>query len=214
MWISRESCVKLLHDQFVSDFSQIDNVSKLTSNSRWKDKAECFSYYWNSFIEVKNNLEIWQQTEKEWIVKDIKEKPIQEVANGGNNKFMATIQNLSDINFESTDEIWESLLFLWKCILVWFFLLIFFGIFMRMLKIFLRYLYWFCNSHRLIFLKVLLPRWDGKSDREQEKEIAKDMKEKIWRMSQVLWNLHKMNEVSVHEKIMQTFFGKQRLIFI
>ncbi len=214
MWISRESCVKLLHDQFVSDFSQIDNVSKLTSNSRWKDKAECFSYYWNSFIEVKNNLEIWQQTEKEWIVKDIKEKPIQEVENGGNNKFMATIQNLSDINFESTDEIWESLLFLWKCILVWFFLLIFFGIFMRMLKIFLRYLYWFCNSHRLIFLKVLLPRWDGKSDREQEKEIAKDMKEKIWRMSQVLWNLHKMNEVSTHEKFMQFLFGKHKLVFI
>jgi hypothetical protein len=43
----------------------------------------------------------------------------------------------------------------------------------------LRYGYAFFNSHRLIFLKVLLPRGDGKSDREQEKELAKDMKEKI-----------------------------------
>jgi len=85
---------------------------------------------------------------------------------------------------------------------------------MRVMKVFLRYLYGFCNSHRLIFLKVLLPRWDWKSDREQEKEIAKDMKEKIGRMSQVLWNLHKMNEISTHEKIMQFFFWKHKLVFI
>jgi len=43
----------------------------------------------------------------------------------------------------------------------------------------LRYGYAFFNAHRLIFLKVLLPRGDGKTDREQEKEVAKDMKEKI-----------------------------------
>jgi hypothetical protein len=42
-----------------------------------------------------------------------------------------------------------------------------------------RYGYAFLNSHRLIFLKILLPRGDGKADREQEKELAKDMKEKI-----------------------------------
>jgi hypothetical protein len=42
-----------------------------------------------------------------------------------------------------------------------------------------RYGYAFFNSRRLVFLKVLLPRGDGKVDREQEKEIAKDMKEKI-----------------------------------
>jgi hypothetical protein len=43
----------------------------------------------------------------------------------------------------------------------------------------LRYGYAFLNSRRLIFLKVLLPRGDGKNDREQEKELARDMKEKI-----------------------------------
>lgn len=31
----------------------------------------------------------------------------------------------------------------------------------------------------MTFIKILLPKSDGKSDREQEKEIAKDMKEKI-----------------------------------
>jgi hypothetical protein len=67
-----------------------------------------------------------------------------------------------------------------KWILIWFVSIIALSLFIRMLKVFLRYLYWFCNAHRIVFLKVLLPRWDGKSDREQEKEIAKDMKEKIW----------------------------------
>ncbi|MDR3168841.1 MAG: hypothetical protein LBU27_03675 [Candidatus Peribacteria bacterium] len=52
-------------------------------------------------------------------------------------------------------------------------------ILLTMLERVFRYGYAFLNSHRLIFLKVLLPRGDGKSDREAEKEIAKDMKEKI-----------------------------------
>jgi len=48
-----------------------------------------------------------------------------------------------------------------------------------LIKYALRYGYAFFNARRLIFLKILLPRADGKSDREQEKELAKDMKEKI-----------------------------------
>ena len=210
MWISREDCVKLLHDHFVSDFSQINNISKLTSTSRWKNKTECFSYY-GSREEIKNNLEIWQQTEKEWVVNVVEEKPVQEL---NNDKFMATIQNLSNMDSMEPEEMWQTLLSVGKRVLICFFIIILLGIFVRIWKVFLRYLYWFCNSHRLVFLKVLLPRWDGKSDREQEKEIAKDMKEKIGRMSQVLWNLHKMNEVSTHEKIMQFFFWKHKLIFI
>ena len=211
MGIDREICVKLLHDQFVSDFSQINNISKLTLNSWWNNKAECLSHYWNSYIEVKNALENWKQTEKEWVIDQVEEKSTQEERG---DKFMAAIQTLSDANFENLPEMWQSLLFIGKYILIWFFVIILLGIFVRVMKVFLRYLYGFCNSHRLIFLKVLLPRWDGKSDREQEKEIAKDMKEKIGRMSQVLWNLHKMNEISTHEKIMQFFFWKHKLVFI
>ena len=211
MGIDKDSCVKSLHDQFISDFSQINDISTLTSTSWWKNKIECFSYYWNSYREVKKNLENRQQTEKEWQEKPVEQKPVQEESG---NKFMAAIQTLSDVNYENPLEIWQSLLLIWKYILVWFFLIILLGIFMRMMKVFLRYFYWFCNSHRLIFLKVLLPRWDGKSDREQEKEIAKDMKEKIGRMSQVLWNLHKMSWVSTHEKLMQFFFWKHKLVFI
>jgi hypothetical protein len=48
------------------------------------------------------------------------------------------------------------------------------------------------NARRIVYLKIILPRNDAKSDREQEKEIAKDMKEKIGRMSQVFHNIHKV----------------------
>jgi len=48
------------------------------------------------------------------------------------------------------------------------------------------------NAHRLLYMKVELPRSDSKSDREQAKELAKDMKEKIGRMSQVYRSLHNL----------------------
>jgi len=44
-------------------------------------------------------------------------------------------------------------------------------------------------------MKVLQTRQDTKSDREVEKELAKDMKEKISRMSQVYNNLHKLGKL-------------------
>jgi len=43
----------------------------------------------------------------------------------------------------------------------------------------LRFFYDVFNSGRIIYLKILLPRGQSKLDREQEKELAKDMKEKI-----------------------------------
>ena len=209
MEINKESCVKMLHDQFVSDFSQLNNPSKLTHNSRWDDYWECFSYFDNSYISIKETLNQWKITEKEWEIEN-KEKDNK----SSDKNFMASIQSISDTDRNNPKEILPALWNIGKWILIWLWLIVLFGIFLRMLKTFLRYFYWFCNANRIVFLKVLLPRWDWKSDREQEKEIAKDMKEKIGRMSQVLWNLHKMSEVSTHEKMMQTFFWKHKLVFI
>ena len=48
------------------------------------------------------------------------------------------------------------------------------------------------NANRIIYLKVLQTRGDSKVDREVSKELAKDMKEKIARMSQVYNNLYKL----------------------
>ncbi len=88
------------------------------------------------------------------------------------------------------------------------------GLIVGIIKNTLRYIYSFYHTRRMSFIKVLLPKSDGKSDREQEKEIAKDMKEKIWRMSQLYNGLHKISELSTWEKIMYKFFGKQKIVFI
>lgn len=53
------------------------------------------------------------------------------------------------------------------------------GIIIGIIKNTLKYIYSFYNTRRMTFIKVLLPKSDGKTDREQEKEIAKDMKEKV-----------------------------------
>lgn len=81
-------------------------------------------------------------------------------------------------------------------------------------RLVLRYVYSFLNNGRMVFLKVMLPKTDGKTDREQEKEIAKDMKEKISRMSQLYNGLHKISDLSTWEMMMHKFFGKQKIVLI
>jgi len=46
MVITKTECTKLLHDHFVSDFSQIDNVWLLMWSSWWDNRNECLSNYW------------------------------------------------------------------------------------------------------------------------------------------------------------------------
>lgn len=70
------------------------------------------------------------------------------------------------------------------------------------------------NANRVLYLKVILPRNDAKSDREQEKEIAKDMKEKIGRMAQVFHNVHKLGDLSTKDTLMKWLFNKPKLNII
>ena len=207
----QQICIQQLHNQFVSGgFSQIDNISKLTSDAWWSNKSECYKQFNNSAVTIKNILDWWVETE-------VEENHTE--ANKTEEEHWIAPQTSQNITQQTT--VWSDfdqaiwvIKNVWEWILVVILLIILWNIFWKLLNKFLRYLYAFCNFKRLIFLKVLLPRWDWKADREQEKEIAKDMKEKIGRMSQVLWNLHKINEISTHEKFMQFFFWKQKLIFI
>jgi hypothetical protein len=84
----------------------------------------------------------------------------------------------------------------------------------KIIKKTLRILYDFVNAHRIIYLKVSLPRNDSRQDREQEKEIAKDMKEKIGRMSQVFHNMHKLGELSTRDTMMKSIFFKPKVTMI
>ena len=210
MSITQQYCIQKLHDQFESGWiSQINNISNLTKLARWNNKEECFAKFNNSALTIKDTLNGWIEN-GEIFIRDI-------WADQSGNHWAPIVQQSTTNNTPSeiiSQKTIESWLMIWKRILISIIILILWSVFVKVFNKFLRYAYAFLNSHRLIFLKVLLPRWDWKSDREQEKEIAKDMKEKIWRMSQVLWNLHKMNEVSSYEKLMQFFFGKQKLVFI
>ena len=82
------------------------------------------------------------------------------------------------------------------------------------MKYFLSFAYDVMNTSRLRYLKVLVPRGDGKLDREQAKEIAKDMKEKIGRMSQVYNNIHKLGELSMWDNVMRFIFKKPKITFM
>ena len=212
MEITRDACIQQLHDQFIYDFSQAEDISQLTRDSRKENKWQCLQHV--SPMEIESLLVWWEQTEIEQQRPVVQEPAKQEKWTW----LMASIGSISFSNIDFNDPKPEDFVTLakwvWICILWFFIVAILWGLFMRFLKVFLRYVYAFLNAHIIIFLKVLLPRWDSKTDREQEKEIAKDMKEKIWRMSQVLGNLHKMNEVSTHEKLMQYFFWKHKLLFV
>lgn len=70
------------------------------------------------------------------------------------------------------------------------------------------------NAKRIVYLRVIQPRGDSKSDREREKEIAKDMKEKIGRMSQVFVSLHKLGKLSFRDQMMRRIFNKPKLSFM
>ena len=207
MEITQDACTQLLHDQFIYDFSQSEDILQLTRDARWENKAQCLNF--TSYSEIESVVDGWKFTEKEQQRPQVQDQP---TAQKEEKDFFASIVTLP--NVETPQDILILLKTVGWRILMCFIIIVLWGLFIRLLNKFLRYAYAFLNAHRIIFLKVLLPRWDAKSDREQEKEIAKDMKEKIWRMSQVLWNLYKMSDVSTHEKIMHFFFWKHKLIFV
>lgn len=85
---------------------------------------------------------------------------------------------------------------------------------MKIIKYLLEFAYDVVNSQRVVFFKVVAPRGDSKSDREREKELAKDMKEKIARMSQVYRSLHKIGKLSFTDNLMRWLFGKPKVSLI
>lgn len=84
-------------------------------------------------------------------------------------------------------------------------------IFVKILKKWAEFLYDVTNSHRITYLRILLPRWDSRQDRDREKEVSKDMKEKIWKMSQVFRTMHRIWELWVWDSVINWFFNKAKV---
>lgn len=92
------------------------------------------------------------------------------------------------------------------------FLLLFVGFLLyKSIRYFVIFLYDVWNADRMIYLRVLQTRGDSKIDREVSKELAKDMKEKISRMSQVYNNLYKLGEASFYESILSFLVKKPKV---
>lgn len=81
----------------------------------------------------------------------------------------------------------------------------------RLTKYLFVFLYDVMNARRVVYLKVVQTRGESKSEREVQKELAKDMKEKISRMSQIYNNIHKLGQLSAFDNILRIFFKKPKL---
>ncbi len=76
------------------------------------------------------------------------------------------------------------------------------------------FLYDVLNAWRTVYLRVILPRGDDKISREQDKDVAKDMKEKLSRMGQVYEALHKLGHSSLRDSTMNFLFRKPKVTTI
>lgn len=225
-----KNCQSLLVKQYQKDPNQTQNISKLTNIARWQNKAECISNFewinnikgflnepWlNNYILPENtSTVISEQTAKTWASKEkssFLDNLFTKGTTNSTNSTWKTLQQTTQNQSEDSDiQMAKDYAMIGLEIVL---ALICISIFIKTVLFWLRYLYSFSSYRRFIFLKVTLPKWDDKNDREQDREIAKDMKEKIWRMSQVYNNLHKISELSIREKIMWKLFGKQKIVFI
>lgn len=204
MAIEAKQCENMLAKQLVTDFSQQYNLSKLTTSAWWKNKTECFSQIW------------WLPQIKTYISK------IQQDYKNGNLKINTVKDEFSDnvtqTVVQNQENVWWMFWYSWNQIWNYTFtgilLVVFVYIIWNVIKYGLRYTYSFVNQSRFVYMKVILPKWDNKLDREQDKELAKDMKEKIWRMSQVYMNFHKITELSTWDTFMYKIFSKQKIVMM
>ena len=70
------------------------------------------------------------------------------------------------------------------------------------------------NQYRIVYLRIVLPRGDDKISREQQKDDAKDMKEKLSRMGQMYDSFHKLGQSSFIESTMRSIFRKPKVSFL
>ena len=194
--ITQQECEELIVNQYISNESLRGNSSKLKNIARWNNSDECFSYFEKSYVILNNflkNIDVsWNGS---W------------THNAANNSIIQTWQAQPVIPYNTKSKVW----WFFHILLYWAITIILLIIMTKICKWCFRWWYAFIHHNRMIYMKVLLPRWDSKTDREQAKEIAKDMKEKIWRMAQVYTNLKKMWKLNRKDKVMYKFFRKPRI---
>jgi len=193
-----QTCEQTLQNQSDTNPHQIENISQLTNAARAKDKPTCVSQMWGmtqvkNFLINKSEYEIYKKQNPQTT-------NIVQTHGASTSLTSATISNII------SSYIWP--------VIQWLIIIVFIIILFKIIKKWLILFYDLFNFKRMIYLKVMLPRNDSKSDREQDKEIAKDMKEKIWRMAQVFHNIHKLWELSARDSFMRVIFHKPKTTLI
>lgn len=202
-------CEQLLQNAYQKNPTGLENISQLTSTARGKDKAVCMQVM-GGITQIKNfllrkNYTPPKTTAGPWFTAAGSEKDQQSTNIAATGTITTTTIATGIENTISTygQPILNGILIFITTML-----------FIIIVRNMMRFFYDVFNSGRIIYLKVLLPRGQSKLDREQEKELAKDMKEKIWRMGQVFHNFHKIGGLSFKENLMTKLFSKPKTTMI
>lgn len=160
-----EQCEQVLQVQYDKNPSQLDNISRLTNVARGSDKPACFSLmggttHIKEFLTNKEAYETYKEANAEQIA-SMQTTVATTTSIGRWTEVKDFFSEQSNMFFRILGGI-VAAIFLFKII-------------QRGLAL----LYDILNAHRIVYLKISLPRSEGREEREQEREIAKDMKEKI-----------------------------------
>lgn len=197
-----QTCKQKLQTTLQENPELRDQFSQLTTKAWWSDKAACYSSFW-WVDEIYKYVSLWVDQEpidttgdtNPWVIGDrpgVVTTPIHKKTDFLPSEWTGRLEVTGYI----------ILGVLWGIILV------------KLIDYLFEFLYDVLNAHRLIFLRVILPRGDDKLSREQGKEVAKDMKEKISRMWQVYDSFHKLWQSSFVESVMRTLFHKPKMTFV
>ncbi len=181
------ACEQKLITTFRKDYTQKNNLSKLTNESWGSEKTSCLQEIggYNQLSLFLKNIEANYTEQYEAKLGETSAGEQAGIINTSVQKTQttptATIQSgtVQSGSLASFQEEFAIAGQIGSYVGYGLIALICIGLIVGIIKNTLRYIYSFYHTRRMSFIKVLLPKSDGKSDREQEKEIAKDMKEKI-----------------------------------
>ncbi len=199
-------CEQLIKNNYEKKPTSLENISQLTSISRGKDKLGCMQAMGGT-TQIKNFLLGNTYT-------PAKQTTGQGFETVGSAKDQQTAATTTQTTTQAPVGRQATALHYGAYALDGILVFIVVMVFIIIIRNMLRFFYDVFNSSRIIYLKILLPRGQSKLDREQEKELAKDMKEKIGRMGLVFHNFHKIGGLSMKENIMRQIFDKPKTTMI
>ncbi len=209
-----ENCKQKLEAILVQNPSLKEDSSALTTQARWREKSACFNAIWwlrglEKYISSINitqsqNTWLWQLPVESWNTTPI-ETPPPVTSTTTSKSPMAIVGMIKDFDYK--ENIRPALE--WVGIVLWWAILAF--LFAKLIRYLCEFFYDVFNAHRIVYLRIVLPRGDDKISREQARDVAKDMKEKLSRMGQVYDALHKLWQSSFVETGMRWLFRKPKV---